>query len=77
MKRNMQTIIWGVALILIGIIIILNMANVIQVSLWSYIFGLVLIFAGISSIINSKKNYTNNFWQLLTWRLYHHQPTMF
>jgi predicted membrane protein len=65
MKRNMQTIIWGVALILIGIIIILNMANFIQVSLWSYIFGLVLIFAGISSIINSKKNMFGYFLILL------------
>ncbi|MFW5780523.1 MAG: LiaF transmembrane domain-containing protein [Bacillota bacterium] len=56
MKRNLQALIWGIALIVVGVIILLNMANVLNVNIWSYIIGFLFLFGGISAITNSQKN---------------------
>lgn len=65
MKKNLQPLLWGLALISIGIIVLLNITGVTNISIWTYIIGIIFIFSGISSIINSKKSVFGYFLILL------------
>lgn len=65
MKKNWQPILWGLTLVVIGIIIFLNIAGVTKINLWSYIIGIVFVIAGASTITNSTKNVFGYFLILL------------
>lgn len=65
MKKNFQAIIWGAALIVIGIIISLNIAGITNISLWSYILGGGLIVIGINSVVSERKNLFGYFMALI------------
>ena len=56
MKKNYQPVIWGIALIAVGIYMILSITNKITISIWGYVWPTIIVFAGISSLANSKKN---------------------
>lgn len=56
MKKNYQTLLWGLALILLGLGFILRQAGVITFNIWEYIFPVILIFIGLNALANSRKN---------------------
>ncbi|MFA6860591.1 MAG: DUF5668 domain-containing protein [Clostridia bacterium] len=56
MKKNCQSIIWGLGFIIAGIFLFLDFTNIINVNFFDYFWPAVLIFIGITSLVNSRRN---------------------
>lgn len=65
MKKNIQAILWGATLVIIGIILTLNIAGITNINLWAYIIGGGLIVIGLNSIISERKNLFGYFLALI------------
>ena len=56
MKKNFNSLVWGIAFIAAGILVALNIAGIIDFNIWANLWPIIFVLIGLSIIGDNKKN---------------------